>query len=102
MAKKHLLYIHSERFNDEKEKSGLVNMLLEKHYATELGKYGTYVEAELVDARDFTKPKVIKTIEQAQKATADIKREHTPVELCKKHGIAVSLGRTTCTMKDCK
>lgn len=32
MAKKHLLYIHDERFDEEPHKSALINSLLEKHY----------------------------------------------------------------------
>jgi|SRR6478672_3237764 len=33
MAKKYLLYIHDERFDNETEKSKLVNDLLDRHYA---------------------------------------------------------------------
>lgn len=32
MAKKYLLYIHDERFDSEKQKSALINRLLETHY----------------------------------------------------------------------
>lgn len=32
MPKKHLLYIHDERFENEPAKSGLVNRLLREHY----------------------------------------------------------------------
>ena len=32
MAKKYLLYIHDDRFEDEQNKSSLVNDLLSKHY----------------------------------------------------------------------
>jgi len=32
MAKKYLLYIHHPRFDEEKEKSKLVNALLDRHY----------------------------------------------------------------------
>lgn len=34
MAKKHLLYIHDERFADEPRKSELVNRLLSAHYVS--------------------------------------------------------------------
>ena len=33
MPKKYLLYIHDDRFRNEKKKSELVNALLDRHYA---------------------------------------------------------------------
>lgn len=52
MAKKYLLYIHNDKFSEEKEKSKLVNELLEQHYnvyTTKPKKQKVYIHTLKVD-----------------------------------------------------
>lgn len=56
MAKKHLLYIHSEQFRDEKNKSQLVNRLLEEHYSA-----GSLRKAPEVPPVFQEEPRVVQT-----------------------------------------
>ncbi len=85
MAKKHLLYIHDERFEKEQEKSKLVNELLQKHYTHQ-------------NALQYHELKKSHAVAGATPKSNELQSTLT----CKKHGLIINDGRDVCTLKDCK
>lgn len=95
MGKKYLLYIHNDKFAEEVGKSGLVNLLLDRHY--DYFKPGTLVE-DLREHEDLdgsvvgsiqlaSDLKVMKTKEDAEKVVKD---------LCPSHTLRMDCGRKGC------
>jgi len=95
MAKKYLLYIHDDRFEQEPQKSALVNLLLDRHY--DYYKPGTLIE-DFRDDEDLD-GSVVGSVELAEKLK-DM-QEEKPMDFCKE-GHPIPEGRTKCMGKGCK
>ena len=93
--KTHLLYIHNDRFRKEKNKSALVNKLLEEHYWNEGIKE---VNTALSNAKVPTEDRYVATPEGVYGPT---KLEPKAQKFCK-NGHPVPSGRDRCLGKGCK
>lgn len=93
MGKKYLLYIHNEKFEQEVQKSALVNLLLDRHY--DFYKPGTLVE-------DVSDESIVGNAELAEmlkpKVESVLRKDNGT---CKKHGTPLDY-RGHCTQKGCK
>lgn len=81
MAKKYLLYIHDPRFQNEAEKSQLVNDLLERHYKAEGPPTGPIVTPQEI-SKALDRVKKIKTTLPPLIDEDECPRHHVPRSLC--------------------
>ena len=102
MAKKYLLYIHNDsEFDKVKNKSKLVNELLEAHYWNEM------LEDKIVSKikpryPKWSKDKVVEIEnETVGKLTMTVPYESITNGICKVHGTPLD-DRKKCLMKGCK
>lgn len=93
MAKKYLLYIHDERFDNEDNKSALVNSLLESHYKG-------YKRETITDAAHAER--VVKDLLSKKPVSKNIRPKIKAVEKgeCRNGHLLGRLGK--CLEKGCK